>query len=112
GYGCNVVDRSASTLTVPGSFVAKATSPAGAVVTYTATASDSIGGALAPTCSKASGAVFPIGTTTVTCTATDAGGNASAAQTSTVQVKGAVAQLNDVLQVVLSWKVKGHLPEI
>ena len=107
-----VVDTTAPTLTVPGSIVVNATSPLGAVVTFTASAADAVGGALTPTCSKASGTVFAIGTTTVTCTATDARGNSSAAQSFTVEVKGAVAQLNDVLQVVRSWRIKGHMPEI
>jgi len=111
-FAVKVADTTAPTLTVPDAIVANATSPLGAVVSYTATATDSVGGAVTPNCSRASGAVFPIGTTTVTCTATDARGNSSTAQTFTVQVKGAVAQLNDVLQVVLSWKVKGHMPEI
>jgi len=111
-FEVRVVDTTAPTLTVPEAIVANATSPFGASVSYAATATDSVGGAVTPDCTPASGAVFQIGTTTVTCTATDARGNTSTAKTFTVQVKGAVAQLNDVLQVVLSWKVKGHQPEI
>jgi hypothetical protein len=111
-FEVKVLDTTAPTLAVPGAIVANATSPLGATVSYTATATDSVGGAVTPNCSSASGAVFPIGTTTVSCTATDARGNTSTAKTFTVQVKGAVAQLNDVLQVVLSWKVRGHMPEI
>jgi len=104
--------RAGGETALPGAIVANATSPLGATVSYTATATDTVGGAVTPNCSSASGAVFPIGTTTVSCTATDARGNTSTAETFTVQVKGAVAQLNDVLQVVLSWKVRGHMPEI
>jgi hypothetical protein len=110
-FAVNVVDTTAPTLTVPGSIVVNATSPLGAVVTYTTSAVDSVGGALTPTCSKASGTVFAIGTTTVTCTATDSRGNTSPVGSFTVQVKGAVAQLNDVLQVVISWNIKGHTLE-
>ncbi|MHC5004283.1 MAG: HYR domain-containing protein, partial [Planctomycetota bacterium] len=47
----------------------------GAVVEYTVTATDACDGDLTPTCSAASGSVFPVGTTTVTCTATDSAGN-------------------------------------
>jgi len=109
----NVVDTTAPTLTVPGPVVvANATSPLGAAVSYTATATDSVAGDVAPTCSAASGSVFAIGGTTVTCTATDSHGNTSAAQTFTVEVKGAVEQLSDQLQVVTSWKIPGHLVEI
>jgi HYR domain-containing protein len=48
------------------------------------------------TCAPASGTTFPIGTTTVTCTATDTHGNTSSASF-TVHVKGAAEQLADLL---------------
>ena len=41
------------------------------VVTYTATATDLVDGAITPVCEPASGSTFDVGTTTVTCTATD-----------------------------------------
>ena len=53
----------------------EATSPAGAVIAYPATAADNVDGPLAPTCAPPSGSTFPLGDTTVTCTATDAAGN-------------------------------------
>ena len=59
-------------LAVPESFTVPATSAAGAVVTYVTTATDLQDGALTPTCTPASGAQFPVGTTTVDCTAVDA----------------------------------------
>ena len=43
-----------------------------ASVTFAPTASDDCDGAITPVCSPASGTAFPKGTTTVTCTATDA----------------------------------------
>ena len=46
-----------------------------AVVTYSATASDDCSTA-SISCSPSSGSVFPVGTTTVTCIATDVSGNA------------------------------------
>jgi hypothetical protein len=62
-----------------------ATSAAGAVVTYTASASDREDGPLPVTCLPSSGTTFPIGTTTVSCSATDSGGlTATAATTVTV----------------------------
>jgi large repetitive protein len=54
---------------------AEATSPAGATVTYTATAFDNVDGTITPTCSPASGSTFALGVTTVQCSATDAAGN-------------------------------------
>ena len=59
--------------------VAEATSPAGAVVTYTVTATDSDGLTLVPVCVPASGSTFHLGTTTVSCTATDAFNNSTTA---------------------------------
>ncbi|MFD9701901.1 VWA domain-containing protein [Lentzea sp. NPDC059081] len=47
----------------------------GATITYQATAADSQNRPLTPTCTPPSGTRFPIGVTTVTCTATDALGN-------------------------------------
>lgn len=48
----------------------------GARIRYTATATDAQDGELPVTCDPASGALFPVGTTTVTCSATDTAGNA------------------------------------
>jgi hypothetical protein len=59
------------TINVPASLVVEATGPAGAQVTYAASANDVADGTLVPSCTPASGSTFPIGTTAVTCTATD-----------------------------------------
>jgi hypothetical protein len=71
---------------VPPDIAAEATSPSGAIVVYAApTAFDDRNGAVAVTCAPASGTVFPLGVTSVTCTAADAAGNmASAAFSVTV----------------------------
>jgi len=73
-------------VTVPANIVAEATSPSGASVTFTATATDAQDGALTPTCTPASGATFAFGVTTVTCRATDSRGAATTA-TFTVTVR-------------------------
>lgn len=67
-------------LSVPAAITAEATGPAGAVVTYAATANDDVDGAVPVTCSPASGATFPFGTTTVVCTASDRDDNTSVAE--------------------------------
>ncbi|MEV5680435.1 HYR domain-containing protein [Streptomyces sp. NPDC052179] len=47
----------------------------GVRISYTATATDAQDGTLPVTCSPASGSLFPVGATTVTCSATDTAGN-------------------------------------
>nr|WP_255698147.1 HYR domain-containing protein [Tessaracoccus sp. ZS01] len=81
-----VADTTAPELTVPGNITAEATSPSGAVVSFTATATDAVSVPVV-TCSPESGDIFPLATTTVSCTAIDDAGNASAAQTFTVTVE-------------------------
>ena len=69
-----VNDTQAPTITCP-SNTTTSTSASCAVVSYpAATVSDNCSGATA-SCSPASGGCFPLGTTTVNCTATDASGN-------------------------------------
>src|SRR5206468_9865449 len=63
----------APALTLPDDITAEATSPSGAVVNFTVTATG--GGAI--TCTPASGSTFPFGTTTVSCTATNNVGSTS-----------------------------------
>lgn len=72
-----VVDKAAPVLSLPANISVAATAPTGAEVTFNATANDAVDGAVTPVCTPASGATFPLGTTTVTCTATDKAGNAS-----------------------------------
>jgi hypothetical protein len=85
-FTVTVVDTTAPTLTLPANITTEAAGPSGATVSYTATASDVVDGALAPSCTPASGSTFAIGTTTVTCSSTDAHGN-KATGTFTVTVR-------------------------
>jgi YD repeat-containing protein len=68
-------DTVAPTLHLPGPLTAIATSTSGAVVSYTATATDPDDDSPAINCAPASGTTFPVGVTTVTCTALDDAGN-------------------------------------
>jgi hypothetical protein len=61
----------APVLTLPEPIQASATGINGAAVTYTASATNFVGASLSVTCSPESGSTFPLGTTTVTCSATD-----------------------------------------
>ena len=80
-----VADTTPPTVTVPASIVTEAAGAAGAAVTFSASATDLIAGALTPTCSPASGATFPLGVTTVTCTASDGTNTGQASFTVTVR---------------------------
>ena len=74
-FQANVVLNTAPHVNVPADKTAEATSPTGAVVTFSATATDAEDAtAPVPTCAPASGSTFPLGTTTVNCTATDSEG--------------------------------------
>jgi len=71
-------DTEPPAIKVPETITATATSASGATVDYTVTGTDAKDGTVAVTCEPASGSTFPVGTTTVNCTATDAAGNKSA----------------------------------
>lgn len=68
-------DNTPPVITTPSNLTVEATSAAGATVKFAVSALDDRDGSVAVTCSAASGSVFPLGTTTVTCSAEDAAGN-------------------------------------
>jgi HYR domain/Membrane dipeptidase (Peptidase family M19) len=72
-----LADTNPPVLTVPETIQAACTGPDGAVVVFDVTALDDCDGAVPVSCSPPSGSVFPIGTTTVVCTARDSQGNAA-----------------------------------
>jgi von Willebrand factor type A domain/HYR domain len=75
----------------------EATSPAGAVINYPATAVDNVDGPLTPTCNPPPGSVFPIGSTLVTCSATDAAGN-TGTDTAIMTVRDTTAPVTDCVE--------------
>lgn len=75
-FSITVVDTPPNLL-LPGDVVTNATSPSGGEVTYFASADDAVSGPLTAQCNPASGSTFPVGVTTVNCSATDAAGNIS-----------------------------------
>jgi hypothetical protein len=95
-----VHDVEPPSLTVPLSVGVNATSPSGAVVNYQVSASDNVA-VTSLTCTKASGSTFPIGTSSVTCTAADAAGN-SKSGTFDVTVYDAPTQIHNLILYVLS----------
>jgi len=92
GGSATACDTTAPLVAVPAAISVDATGPAGAAVTFAATATDPDDAAGPVTCSSASGSTFPIGTTTVTCTSTDTFGNTGSAAF-TITVRDAAQQL-------------------
>ena len=94
-FTVTVRDTSPPVLSLPAELTADATSPSGAVVSYSYSATD-LSGPVSSSCTPASGIAFPVGATLVTCTSADPSGN-SATGNFYVTVKGAAEQLADLL---------------
>jgi hypothetical protein len=115
-FNVTVKDTTPPAITVPADMTVAPKSAAGAAVTFTATATDLVSGVVTPSCTPASGATFPIGATTVTCSAHDAAANAASktfkvtvstpsAPTLTVpadRTVGALTAAGDVVNYVVS----------
>ncbi|MEW6210684.1 MAG: FG-GAP-like repeat-containing protein [Acidobacteriota bacterium] len=85
-FTVTITDDEFPTVTTPLSIITAAESGrCSALVTFTASASDTCSGVIATSCDPASGSYFPVGATTVTCAATDAAGN-TASRSFTVTV--------------------------
>ncbi|MFA4880246.1 MAG: HYR domain-containing protein [Candidatus Doudnabacteria bacterium] len=82
-----LIDTTPPVIAAHADVTVEATSPAGAVVTYELpTATDNYDTNVVVTCTPVSGSTFPLGDTTVTCTATDLAGNNTILATRTVHV--------------------------
>jgi hypothetical protein len=101
-----VVDTRSDTqppvVTVPADSAIDATSPAGARASYSASATDDVDSSPKLACIPPSGSVLPIGTTTVTCKATDAAGN-SAGASFKISVRGAAEQITSLTDKTLAY---------
>jgi hypothetical protein len=104
-FTIRVNETQAPTITCPGNVVsigAPACAGVAGTVTYPPpTVSDNCSG-VTTVCSPASGSIFPLGTTTVTCTATDASGN-TASCSFVVKVFNACVQDRSNPAAVLAW---------
>jgi hypothetical protein len=74
-FSVTVVDTTAPDLTLPADQQLEATGPDGAAATFSASATDAVDGLLTVSCNANSGDMFPLGTTEVECSVSDATGN-------------------------------------
>jgi len=74
-FSVEVHDTTPPEVTVPADLTAEATAVDGAAATFAASAADLVDGEVTTSCAPLSGSRFPIGTTTVSCSATDTHGN-------------------------------------
>lgn len=85
-FNVAVVDTTAPSLNLPANKTVEATGPNGAVVTFSASATDTVDGSVAVNCTPSSGSTFDLGVTIVQCLATDTHGNSASGNfTVTVQ---------------------------
>jgi hypothetical protein len=105
-------DHDLALTNVPANITVDATSPQGATVTYTSpTATDESGDTPGPSvsCTPQSGTTFAIGTTTVTCTATDSDDTNSPVTASfQVTVNGAATQVNELIATIQGFHLPGN----
>lgn len=100
-----VVDNQPPALTCPVPQVIDATGPSGAIAIFSPTVSDNCSGAIAVSCTPASGSTFPIGSTSVSCGATDASSNQSSCNF-TVSVTAAAGQISNLINTVQTFNLK------
>jgi hypothetical protein len=87
-----VNDVTPPSLTLPASQTLDATSPGGVTATFAAGAVDAVPATPPVSCQPPSGSMFAIGTTAVSCTASDKAGNKGSGQFN-IKVRGAAEQL-------------------
>jgi hypothetical protein len=91
-----VIDNTPPVIAPRADVTVNATMPSGATVGFALNATDNVA-VVSLVCTRPSGSVFPIGTSSVQCTARDAAGNTAGASFN-VRVKGASEQIADLLE--------------
>lgn len=84
-------------MTIPKQMIREAASSSGAIVNYDVSAQDKEDGAITPSCDRPSGSQFPMGDTTVSCTAKDSTGN-SVQGSFTITVRDTTPPTIDAIQ--------------
>ncbi len=77
GFIIHVVDTTGPMLNLPANITTNTAGPSGAVVNYSASSTDLVDGAVSVSCVLPSGSTFPVGSSTVNCSATDSHANTS-----------------------------------
>jgi len=108
---CDEPDTTAPVIAVPEAITVDATDADGAEVTFEVSAEDDVDGQVGVSCTPESGSIFPIGTTTVTCTATDEAGN-EATETFTVTVQDTTAPILTVPEDITVVDTNGDGSEV
>jgi FG-GAP-like repeat/HYR domain len=98
-FAVTVVDTTPPLLVVPERLTAEATTPNGVALSWEANATDIVDGSVPVRCVPPPGSTFAIGTSSVTCTASDAFGNEASASFD-VHIKGAAEQLDELIELV------------
>ena len=98
-FNTGVEDITPPTLVLPADLTVNADSPDGAQVTFEVTASDDVDENPNLSCQPASGSMFPVGPTTVSCMAEDQAGNQSEGSF-TVTILGAEEQTQVIIDLV------------
>jgi len=106
-FTITVVDTAPPTIPAPANIVMPAGGPAGAVINYAAPVVTDNAPGVAVACTPPSGALFPIGDTTVTCTATDTSGNTASA-TFTVTVASGTVLLQQLKTMIEDLPISGN----
>ncbi|MFY9580144.1 MAG: HYR domain-containing protein, partial [Gaiellaceae bacterium] len=78
-FTVTVSDTTDPVVTVPADISTTTDVPGGKTVNFSVSANDNLDGSITPSCDHTSGSNFPIGQTTVTCSATDAHSNTGTA---------------------------------
>jgi hypothetical protein len=100
-FNVTVRDTTPPAVTVPANITTPATTFAGAPVNFTVSAIDQVDGIRPVACTKTSGSIISIGTTTVSCTSVDTRGN-SATRTFTVTVTFNFLQARTLLATLIN----------
>ncbi|MFZ4720537.1 MAG: HYR domain-containing protein, partial [Ilumatobacteraceae bacterium] len=104
-FTVTVADTTPPNIAPVADIVTEATGPAGTLVSFTPVITDAGDATVIATCTPGSGSAFPIGTTVVSCTATDKSSNTSAPITFNVTVRDTV---KPVLTAVAPISLEGN----